>query len=78
METRITVRTWYGTGQMYEMQISPAMYAADMLVNRDKGEASYRWTGEDRNGERLHVTWVPAPRFGTATLYAYEVPLGSE
>lgn len=75
---KVIMRTWYATGQMHETRICPAMYAADMLVNREHGETSYRWTGKDREGNPLHVTWVPAPMFGTATLYAYEVPLGSE
>jgi hypothetical protein len=72
------MREWYGTGQMFQRLIDPGTYAADMMLNREFGETAYRWTGEDRNGERLHVTWVPAPKFGTATLYVYEISQGGE
>jgi hypothetical protein len=45
-----------------------------MLTSRASGETSYRWTGEDREGARLHVVWIIDP-VGLATLLAYEMSL---
>jgi hypothetical protein len=67
-------RVWYGTGQYAQRTLSPGEWATEMLISRQGGETSYRWTGEDRNGARLHVVWITDPK-DIATLIAFELSL---
>jgi hypothetical protein len=67
-------RVWYGTGQYAQRTLSPGEWATEMLVSRANGETSHRWTGEDRNGARLHVVWITDPK-DIATLIAFELSL---
>lgn len=69
----VICRAWYGADGPREVLMSTTMYRGDMIMNSNLGETMHRWTGEDRNGRPLTVTWLPSPRFGTATLWVYEI-----
>ncbi|MFG3509634.1 hypothetical protein ACGF5F_29500 [Streptomyces sp. NPDC047821] len=70
----IIARVWYGTGQYVQRSMSPGEWATEMCISRQAGETSYRWTGEDRNGARLHVVWIVSPK-DIATLVVFELSL---
>lgn len=78
----IIMHTWYNhvsprPGYHYAEKISPRTFADDMVQNREWGETVHFWTGLDRSGQPLSVTWLTHPAHGFATLYAYETKGGA-
>lgn len=75
--TDVICRTWHNGEGPREFLMSRALYGADMAMNKAWGEISHRWSGLDRSGRPLTVTWLPDPKFGRATLWAYEISEGA-
>ncbi|MFF5471028.1 hypothetical protein [Streptomyces achromogenes] len=66
-------RSWYGDRMGKPNNLTREEYGLDMARIREWGEQVNVWDGKDRAGNPLKVVWVSKPRFGSATLYAYEI-----
>lgn len=73
----IIMRDWYTGGRVSTLDIDAGAYGDDMARLRLWGEEVHHWEGADRSGQPLRVSWVSTPRYGTATLYAYEITGGA-
>ena len=75
--TDVICRQWYAEGGPRERMVSRAVFSADMLLNKEWDEVVHAWSGTDRTGQPLTVIWLPSPRLGSCTLYAYEITDGA-
>jgi hypothetical protein len=69
----VIMRDWYASGRVGEHSITLGDYGADMGTYRIWGETVHHWSGEDREGNPLHVAWLPEPKFGSAAYCVYEI-----
>ncbi|KUJ70815.1 hypothetical protein ACZ90_00405 [Streptomyces albus subsp. albus] len=76
MMRRILNHDIYRSGGTCMAVLSPAEVRADMAWFRGWKVTPYQWSGQDREGNALHVKWISNPPFGTSSLIIYETSGG--